>query len=70
MLEKNNGLLEEQVGPPVSGCGTLRKHRLTKQARFLQTAAHAAPSLNPPQAALGIAAIPNTEVKLICADDT
>ena len=26
-------------GPPVSGCGALRKHRLTKQACFLQTAA-------------------------------
>ena len=28
------------------------------------------PRLTPPQAALGLAAIPNTEVKLICADNT
>ena len=59
----------EQV-PPVSVCGARRKQRLTKQTCFLPTAAHAAPSLNPPQAALRLAAIPNTEVKLICADNT
>ena len=57
-------------GPPVSGCCALQKLRLIKQACFLQTAAHTAPSLFPPQAAVGLAAIPNTEVKLICADNT
>ena len=56
-------------GPPVSVCGARRKHRL-KQARFLPTAAHAAPSLTLPQAALGLAAIPNTEVKHMYADNT
>ena len=56
--------------PPVSGCGALRKRRLSKQARFLQTAALAAPSLYLPQAALWLASIPNTEVKLMYADNT
>ena len=37
-------------------CGALRKLRLAKQARFLQTAALAAPSLDLPLAALGLAA--------------
>ena len=36
-------------------CGALRKLCLAKQARFPQTAALAAPSLLPPQAALGLA---------------
>ncbi len=57
-------------GPPVSVCGARRILRLTKQACFLPTAAHAAPSLHPPPAALGLAAIPNTEVKHMCADNT
>ena len=56
--------------PPVSGCGALQKLRLIRQACFSQTAAHTAPSLFPPQAAVGLAAIPNTEVKLICADNS
>ena len=38
--------------------------------RQLSTTAHAAPLLYPPQAALGLAAIPNTEVKHICADNS
>ena len=42
--------------------------RLAEQACILPTAAHAAPSLHPPPAALGLAAIPNTEVKHIYAD--
>ena len=49
--------------------GSLGKLRLAKQTRFPQTAALAAPSLDPPQAALGLAAIPNTEVKLMYADN-
>ena len=57
-------------GPPVSGCGALQKLRLIKQACFLQTAAHAYAPLYLPQAARSNAAIPNTEVKLICADNT
>ena len=53
-------------GPPVSVCGARQKLRLTMQARFLTTAALAAPSLDPPLAAVGLATNPNTEVKLIC----
>ena len=74
LTEKSVGLLLypkgwEQV-PPVSDCGARQKHRLTKQARFLPTAALAAPSLHPPPAAVGLATIPNTEVKLICNHNT
>ena len=43
---------------PVSVCGARQKLRLTVQARFLPTAAHAAPSLVLPLAALRLAALP------------
>ena len=56
------------TGPPVSGCGARQMLRLTEQACILPTAAPAAPSLHLPQAALGLAAIPNTEVKHMYAD--
>ena len=58
------------TGPPVSVCGALQKLRLTEQACFMQTAAHAAPALYLPSAARRLAAIPNTEVKLMYADNT
>ena len=57
-------------GPPVSGCGSLQKLRQTVLARFLQTAAHAYAPLYLPPAARSNAAIPNTEVKLMYADNT
>ena len=56
--------------PPVSGCGALKKLRLAKQARFLQTAAHAYAPLYLPLAARSNASIPNTEVKHMYADNT
>ena len=49
----------------VNRCAPRRERR-----RRTPTPAHAAPSLHPPQAALGLAAIPNTEVKHMYADNT
>jgi len=49
--------------PPVSVCGARRMSSAPERHRPSPTAAHAAPSLDPPQAALGLAANPNTEVK-------
>ncbi len=65
----NRGSLCE-VGPPVSGCGARRMSLATERRRPPPTAAHAAPLLHPPPAAQRLAAIPNTEVKHICADDS
>ena len=56
--------------PSLPGCGALQKLRLTEQARFLQTAAHAYAPLQLPLAARSNAAIPNTEVKLMYADNS
>ena len=49
-------LIRQPVRLTPSVCGTLQKLRLTRQARFLQTTAHTAPSLYLPQAALRLAA--------------
>ena len=59
-----------KMGPPVSVCGARQKRRLTKQACFLPTAAHTYAPLHLPPAARGNAAIPNTEVKLMYADNS
>ena len=54
--ELEEDLFRQPCGLPPSVCGTLQKLRLTRQARFLQTTAHTAPSLYLPQAALRLAA--------------
>ena len=51
-------------------CGARHPLRLAKQACVLPTAAQPPALLHLPPAAQGRGAIPNTEVKLTCADNT
>ncbi len=56
---KKNTVCHVAFALPV--CGARQKQRLTKQARFLPTAAHAALSLLPPPAALKLASRKDVE---------